>query len=98
MCASVQCKRDNKQTVDLRPVLGSVTTPDDLRKYIVTDQTGLSTCAICHNFSHRSKYDCQNHIESRHFPNSFLYNCQKCHKTVSTRKALVRHTAGCGKL
>jgi len=77
---------------------GSVTTPDDLRKYIVTDQTGLSTCAICHSFSHRSKYDCQNHIESRHFPNSFLYNCQKCHKTVSTRKALVRHTASCGKL
>lgn len=55
------------------------------------------TCGICHSFTHRSKYTVQNHIESKHFPNSFLYNCPNCQKTVTTREALGNHKKKCGK-
>ena len=80
-------------------VLGlAVSSPEDLKSYIVTGDGGVSLCGICHAFSHKSKYDVQNHIESRHFPNSFVYTCPTCRKDVSTRKALVRHSASCSKL
>jgi len=74
-----------------------VSCPEDLKSYIVTGDGGVSLCGICHAFSHKSKYDVQNHIESRHFPNSFVYTCPTCQKNVSTRKALVRHSASCSK-
>ena len=53
------------------------------------------TCSICQNFSHKSKYTLQNHIESKHFPNTFVYSCPKCQKNVSTREALICHKKRC---
>ena len=53
------------------------------------------TCSICQNFSHKSKYTLQNHIESKHFPNTFVYTCPKCQKNVYTREALICHKKRC---
>ena len=29
----------------------------------------------------------RNHVESIHYPNAFVYNCQFCGKTLKTKKA-----------
>jgi len=73
---------------------GILSTPEDFKKYIVQSEKG-PTCGVCFNFSHRSKSNVQNHIESKHFPNSFTYSCHKCYKNVSTKKALEIHINRC---
>ena len=75
------------------PFLG-LSCPDDLKIYILHGVDAL-TCSICQNFSHKSKYTLQNHIESKHFPNTFVYTCPKCQKNVSTREALICHKKRC---
>jgi len=73
---------------------GILSTPEDLKKYIVQGEKG-PTCGVCFMFSHRSKSNVQNHIESKHFPNSFSYSCHKCSRNVSTKKALEIHVNRC---
>ena len=75
------------------PFLG-LSSPDDLKIYMLHGVDAL-TCSICQNFSHKSKYTLQNHIESKHFPNTFVYTCPKCQKNVSTREALICHKKRC---
>jgi len=74
---------------------GILSGPEDLKRYIVQDELKGPTCGICFIFSHRSKSNVQNHIESKHFPNSFTYTCPKCFKNVSTKKALEIHINRC---
>jgi len=74
---------------------GILSTPEDFKKYIVQDELKGPTCGVCFSFSHRSKSNVQNHIESKHFPNSFTYSCPKCYKNVSTKKALEIHNNRC---
>ena len=74
---------------------GILSDPEDLKRYIVQDELKGPTCGICFSFSHRSKSNVQNHIESKHFPNSFTYTCPKCFKNVSTKKALEIHNNRC---
>ena len=79
----------NKQLLFL-----GLSSPDDLKKYMLSG-VEAHTCSICQNFSHKSKYTLQNHIESKHFPNTFVYTCTKCDKNVFTREALICHKKRC---
>jgi len=74
---------------------GTLSAPEDLKRYIIQDELKGPTCGICFRFSHRSKSNVQNHIESKHFPNSFIYSCPRCFKNVSTKKALEIHINRC---
>jgi len=71
-----------------------LSSPDDLKRYMLLG-VEAHTCSICQNFSHKSKYTLQNHIESKHFPNTFVYTCPKCDKNVFTREALICHKKRC---
>jgi len=73
---------------------GSVTSPEDFKKYIQRDESGPH-CGICLQFYNRSVTNVRNHIESKHFPNSFSYTCRKCCINVSTKVALDRHMTRC---
>ena len=75
--------------------LGQITKPEDFDKYIVPNESGVNSCSICHVFSHVAKSNVRNHVESKHFPNSFVYNCEKCGLSVGTKKALQRHKSRC---
>ena len=83
-------------TIDFLFSLGKITKPEDFDKYIIPNQTaGGHSCSVCLQFTHVAKSNVRNHIESRHFPNSFVYNCAHCGHNLGTKKALQRHKARC---
>jgi len=73
---------------------GVVQSPEDLKQYIVPGENGPS-CGLCHSFSHHSRTNVLRHIESKHFPNAFLYQCSGCGASKKTKTALERHMPMC---
>jgi len=73
---------------------GEVQSPEDLRQYIVVGVRG-PTCALCQAFSHHSRTNVLRHIESRHFPHLFHYQCPTCGASKKTKTALERHLPSC---
>jgi len=53
--------------------------PEDLLKFVVTGGDGGVMCSLCAK-TFKIKRDARNHIESIHFPNSFIYTCEHCGK------------------
>ena len=75
---------------------GKISRPEDFDKYIIPNQTaGGYYCSLCLQFTHVAKSNVRNHVESKHFPNSFVYNCEQCGHSLGTKKALQRHKARC---
>eukprot|EP00092_Neocalanus_flemingeri_P037293 GFUD01040614.1.p1 GENE.GFUD01040614.1~~GFUD01040614.1.p1 ORF type:complete len:393 (+),score=68.12 GFUD01040614.1:147-1181(+) len=64
--------------------------PEDLDQFIGRGELGYN-CEICAQFGHASKSNVRNHVESKHFPNTFVYNCNICNKTCNSRQALQQH-------
>ena len=66
--------------------------PADLLMYVTRcDISGKYTCGICKSFSHAGKSHVRNHVESKHFPDSFTYECNQCDKTFSTKNGVANH-------
>ena len=65
--------------------------PQDLDQHIGRSEDGVPCCLICPNFKHSSKYHVRNHVESKHFPDTFIYTCHICQKQCNNRKALENH-------
>jgi len=74
---------------------GDFTSPEDFIKFVVRNDSGAPTCGICLQFSNQAVVNVRNHIESKHYPNTFVYNCPKCHSIKNTRKALDIHVKKC---
>jgi len=64
--------------------------PEDLDQFIGRGDLNYS-CEICAQFSHASKSNVRNHVESKHFPNTFFYNCNICNKVCNSKQALQQH-------
>ena len=69
---------------------GQITNPQDLDQYILTSEDGSYYCGICHQ-AMRDRSNIKRHIESKHFPNVFSYQCPECPHVVGTKRALQRH-------
>eukprot|EP00092_Neocalanus_flemingeri_P085918 GFUD01108187.1.p1 GENE.GFUD01108187.1~~GFUD01108187.1.p1 ORF type:complete len:247 (+),score=59.22 GFUD01108187.1:90-830(+) len=66
--------------------------PSDLLQYTSKDlATGKHVCTLCSNFSHSSQANVRNHIESKHFPGTFVYTCQLCGKQSPSHQGLLKH-------
>jgi len=52
--------------------------PEDLLRLVVSG-VGGAMCALCTK-SFKNKRDARNHVESIHYPNSFVYTCEYCGK------------------
>jgi len=66
--------------------------PSDLLQYTNKDpSTGKHVCTLCSNFSHSSQANVRNHIESKHFPGTFVYTCQLCGKQSPSHQGLLKH-------
>ena len=66
--------------------------PADLLQYSVKNELlGIYQCTLCSEFSHKSRANVRNHIESKHFPNSFSYPCHFCEKILPSHQSLLKH-------
>jgi len=66
--------------------------PSDLLQYTTKDpHSGKHVCTLCSNFSHNSQANVRNHIESKHFPGTFVYTCQLCGKQSPSHQGLLKH-------
>jgi len=73
-----------------------------MNQYVEKDASGKGfRCSLCAQqgeiFKNKGSYHIINHIESKHFPNTFVYNCDTCDKIMPTAKAHARHKEKCGK-
>jgi len=69
--------------------------PSELLQYVERDLSDTSrtkyVCNICKNFFHQGRNNVRNHVESKHFPNLFVYKCDLCEKTVPSKASLQMH-------
>ena len=70
--------------------LGQITKPQDLDQFLLTSEDGSYYCGICHQ-AMRDRSNIKRHIESKHFPNVFSYQCPECSHVVGTKQALLKH-------
>jgi len=67
--------------------------PDDLYKFCLRGEAWDKwTCSICYKYSGR-RNNARNHVESKHYPKTFQYSCEKCDKIYNTKCALQVHNA-----
>ena len=74
---------------------GVIKKPEDFDSFIRLNEYGVPSCAVCYAFSHSAKSNVRNHIESKHFPNTFTYNCPICAKILASKKSLQNHASKC---
>ena len=68
--------------------------PESFEQYLSRNEAGCYVCGICSHTgaaTTKSKRDLLNHVESKHFPNTFTYNCPFCEKTFGTFMASAKH-------
>ena len=80
---------------DPLPFPGVIKKLEDFDSFIRLDEHGVPGCGICLAFSHSAKSNVRNHIESRHFPNTFTYACPRCAKILASKKSLQNHASKC---
>ena len=71
-------------------VFSGVITPEDFVQYVVRIEDGSYSCTLC-DHNQKLLFDVRNHVESKHFPNTFTYTCEFCGKTSGTRGAFLAH-------
>jgi len=65
--------------------------PAELENYVERSSSGLYICSLCSAFQHVARSNVKNHIESKHFPNSFAYTCPNCGSVSFTKQAYQTH-------
>ena len=70
---------------------GDITSFEDFDQFVSKEQGHGYFCTICQLYRRRGIADVRNHIESKHFPNTFSYSCNLCDIVLGTNTALVRH-------
>ena len=65
--------------------------PDDFEQFVQRNgNSGHYYCQLC-NYSQAQFSVVKNHVESKHFPNTFSYQCPFCDKHFGTNKAFIIH-------
>jgi len=69
--------------------------PSELLQFVEHDKSDISrrryVCTICNIFYHQNKSNVRNHVECKHFPDSFVYNCEFCGSSLPSKAALQKH-------
>ena len=72
----------------------AITERSQLNDFMRRDENdGRYYCTICEFFAHKGKTLVRNHIEAKHFPDSFVYNCESCSEQFKNATALNNHKA-----
>jgi len=66
--------------------------PSDLLQFVRKDPADSKFhCSLCDKFSHQTRANTRNHVESKHFPNMFLYQCDQCEMSFNTKSNMAMH-------
>jgi len=67
--------------------------PSDLFQFVVESfaEGKRFHCGLCNKFAHSGKTHVRNHVESVHYPNSFLYPCDQCEKSFPSKQNYQLH-------
>jgi len=68
--------------------------PSELFQFVSKDPSELSKkyiCTLCSKFSHASRTNVRNHVESKHFPNMFSYACELCGQSFPSKNNVQLH-------
>ena len=65
---------------------------EDLDQFFGPKLNGLYSCGICLTFTSRSSANLRMHLEAKHFPGTFVHNCQVCGEECKSKNALIGHT------
>ena len=70
-----------------------LTDPRQLLEYVKKDESegGKFYCTLCLGFSNATRGCVRNHVESKHFKGNFIYSCDLCLETFTTRTILNNH-------
>ena len=86
--------RENSSFVSHAICILQVSDPSELVQFVRKDpQDGKYFCTLCNVFSHINLTCVRNHVEAKHFPGSFTYNCPFCSLTFNNRTSLNNHKA-----
>ena len=84
--------RDHPLEICTERVFAGPQQPEDLLKYIEKDEErSCYFCTLCTSFSHKSRANVRNHVESKHFPKHFVYTCQTCGYNCPSHQSLLKH-------
>ena len=72
-------------------ISGILSDPSELDNFVIRTLMGQFTCSICMRFRHQARANVKNHVESKHFPNSFTYTCDLCGNITHTKQAHQNH-------
>ena len=73
--------------------LGKFQDPSELHIFVgrnPNDEDCKFKCKICGKTSRRGS-DIRDHVENKHFPDYFLYNCEICNDDFKSKIALKNH-------
>jgi len=59
--------------------------PEDLFQYVVKNPVKGYQCSICEKYKSPARVNVRNHVESKHFPNTFEYPCEYCGKIMYSK-------------
>jgi len=69
--------------------------PSELLQFVFRDTSVEGKpkylCSICNKFSHVSRTNVRNHVESKHFPNVFSYMCEVCGQAFPSKNNVQLH-------
>ena len=69
---------------------GLISKPEDFEQFIQKVEAGPYVCQIC-SYQQAKFGVVKNHIESKHFPDTFSYSCPFCDAVLGTNTALKIH-------
>ena len=97
-CGFGSLEQGKQQIISARPYFllsgQSFQDPSELLQFVSKDPSELSKkyiCTLCSKFSHSSRTNVRNHVESKHFPNMFSYACELCGQAFPSKNNVQLH-------
>ena len=85
-----EIKGTSSNFVIILHISGSITKPEDFKQFVLRLESESFGCQLC-SYQQKQFGIVNNHVESKHFPNTFNYSCSYCNKIFGTNKAFVCH-------
>lgn len=86
------CEKINIESDILNSIPNTFKAPFELMKFVKKIQNDKKFyCTICYKFSHKYKNCTRNHVESKHFPKTFIYTCDNCKMSFFSKNSLSMH-------